>query len=94
MSIDLSSFRDVILATARKHGAREVSVFGSLARSESSADSDLDLLVRFEEGRSLLDRVAMIQDLEDVLGIDVDVVTEKALHPLIREQVLIEAIRL
>jgi predicted nucleotidyltransferase len=83
--------RDEILRIAAEHGARNVRVFGSFARGEARADSDLDLLVDLEEDRTLLDQIALLQDLEDLLGRKVDVVTERALHRLIRERVLWEA---
>jgi hypothetical protein len=86
--------REEILRLARTHGARNVQVFGSAVRGEDDADSDLDLLVDMEEGRSLVDRVALKQDLEDLLGREVDVVTEGSLHPRLRERVLREAVAL
>ena len=69
-------------------------VFGSLARGEGGEDSDLDLLVTLREGRSLLDLVGLKQDLEDLVHRPVDVVTEKALSPYLRERVLSEAVPL
>ncbi|MBI4497877.1 MAG: nucleotidyltransferase family protein [Chloroflexi bacterium] len=86
--------REDILRIAASHGARTVYVFGSLARGQARPDSDLDILVELDPGRSLLDIVAIKQDLEDLLGREVDVVTEAALSPYIREQVLKEAVRL
>lgn len=86
--------RGDILRLARMHGARHVRVFGSVARGVSHADSDVDLLVEMEEGRSLLDHIALQQDLEELLGLKVDVVTEGALHPHIRSQILEEALDL
>ncbi len=83
-----------ILQIAGRHGARNVRLFGSIARGEARPDSDIDVLVEFEAGRTLLDRIGMIQDLEDLLGRKVDVVTEKALHHLIRQQVLQQAVPL
>ena len=64
------------------------------ARGETRSGSDLDLLVSLESGRSLLDHIALQQDLGDLLGIPIDVVTEKALHPLVRQHILDEAIPL
>ena len=76
-----------ILEIAARHGARRVRVFGSVVRGEETAASDIDLLVEFEPGRSLLDHIALAQDLEDLLGREVDVVTEKGLHWYIRDRV-------
>lgn len=84
--------RAEILEIAAEHGARNVRVFGSLVRGEARPDSDLDLLVALEPGRSLLDLIGLKQDLEDLLGCRVDVITEAALSPYIREQVLKEAV--
>lgn len=86
--------RGDILRLARTHGARRVRVFGSVARGTSHADSDVDLLVEMEKGRSLLDRIALQQDLEELLGLKVDVVTEDALHPHVKSQILGEALDL
>jgi predicted nucleotidyltransferase len=90
----LQKYRAEILDVAVRHGARDVRVFGSLARGEGSEGSDLDLLVKLGEGRSLLDLVGLKQDLEDLLHRPVDVVTEKALSPYLRDRVLSEAIPL
>ena len=86
--------REDILRIASAHGARDVRVFGSRARGEASHGSDLDLLITLEAGRSLLDLVAIKQDLEDLLGCEVDVVTEAAISPYIRAQVIEEAVTL
>ena len=93
-SLVLQRYRAEILELALRHGARDVRVFGSLARGEGRDDSDLDLLVTLGEGRSLLDLVGLKQDLEDLVHRPVDVVTEAALSPYLREQVLAEAIPL
>lgn len=76
---------------AAQHGARNVRVFGSIARGDANSNSDLDLLVQLSPESSLLDLIAIKQDLEDLLGCKVDVVTEAALSPYIREKVLKEA---
>ena len=73
--------RPEILQVARKRRAHRVAVFGSVARREAGPDSDLDLLVDFEPGTSLLDHVGLFQDLEELLGIGVDVVARSALKP-------------
>ena len=94
MTIDeiLKGKRDEILRIASSYGARNVRVFGSLARGQAGQDSDIDLLVKLEPGRSLLDLIGIKQDVEDLLGCEVDVVTEAAISPYLREHVLREAV--
>jgi uncharacterized protein len=84
--------RAEILAIARRHGAYDVRLFGSIARGDADETSDVDLLVTFEMERSLLDQVGLQQDLEDLLGVKVDVVSRGGLSPYIRDAVLREAI--
>ena len=91
---DIRTRRDDILRIAAEHGAHNVRVFGSIVRGEASQDSDLDILVRMDDDRSLLDHVALIRDLEDLLGRKVDVVPEEALHRAIRDDVLLEAVEI
>lgn len=86
--------RKDILEIARKHGARRIRVFGSMARGDANAASDVDFLVDLEEGRDLFDLGAMLMDLQDLLNCNVDTVTEEALHPKIRQTVLKEAVTL
>ena len=96
MSIDelVALHRQDILAVAQRYGARNVRIFGSVARGEANPGSDVDFLVEMEPGRSLFDLGGMLYDLQQMLGIEVDVVTENGLRPRIREQVLSEAIPL
>lgn len=86
--------REEILRLAARHGARNVRVFGSVARGEADAESDVDVLVDMEPGRSLLDMGGLLMDLQDLLGCRVDVVSERGLRERIRERVLQEAIPL
>lgn len=90
----LEEQRETILRLAREHGVKRVRVFGSMARENAGAESDVDLLVDLEQGRTLLDLGALLMDLQDLLHRRVDVLTEAALHPRIRERVLREAIPL
>ncbi len=83
-----------IREVAERHGATHVRVFGSFVRGIQRPDSDLDLLVDLEPGRSLLDLIAIKQDLEDLLGRRVDVATTRSLSPYIRDAVLKEALPL
>ncbi|MBL8131443.1 MAG: nucleotidyltransferase family protein [Anaerolineae bacterium] len=91
----LRAHRDQILALAQRHGALDVRVFGSVARSEATAESDIDLLVRWDYDRvSAWGGAGFDLDLEDLLGVQVDVVSENGLSPLVRDQVLTEAVPL
>jgi len=84
--------RERIGSIASQHGARNIRLFGSWANGEANSGSDVDLLVDLEPGRSLFDLGRLAMDLQDLLGCRVDVVTEKALHWYIRNQVLKEAV--
>ena len=86
--------RDEILALASKHGAYNVRIFGSVARNEADAQSDVDFLVDMEAGRSLFDLGGLLMELQDLLGCPVDIVTEKGLRAKIRDRVLNEAVPL
>ncbi len=90
----LKQQRDAILRIAARHGARNVRVFGSVAKGTAGPQSDIDLLVEFDPDRSLMDVGRLVMDLRDLLGCEVDVVTEKGLHPLIRDEVLQDAVPL
>lgn len=90
----LTVHRDTILRIAADHGARNVRVFGSAARGTATSESDIDLLVAMEPGRSLFDLVGLGQDLEDILRRRVDVVSERGLSPYLRDKILSEAIPL
>ena len=94
MGVDelLKTKREDILRLAVKHGARNVRLFGSVARGEAGPSSDVDFLVEMEEGRSVFDLVGFWQDLEALLGRKVDVVEPEGLHWFIRDKVLDEAV--
>ncbi|HNR30486.1 MAG TPA: nucleotidyltransferase family protein [Candidatus Hydrogenedentes bacterium] len=96
MGVDelLREKRSEILRIAALHGGENVRVFGSVVRGQAGPDSDIDILVRLEEGRTLIDHVALIQDLEELLGRKVDVITEGGLRGRFRDLVLSEAVPL
>ena len=84
--------RNGILALAAAHGARNVRVFGSIARGEQQQGSDVDLLVDFEPGRSLLALTGLTLDLERALNCKVDVVSSRGLRPQVAAAVLRDAV--
>jgi predicted nucleotidyltransferase len=90
----IEQHRDEILELARRHRVCHVRLFGSMARGTATADSDADFLVDLGETASALDLSALLMDLQELLGRRVDVVTESALHPLLKERVLREAVPL
>jgi predicted nucleotidyltransferase len=86
--------REEILKVCAKYGARNVRVFGSVARGVADEQSDIDLIVDFEPGRSLLDHAGLWLELQDLLAVKVDVVSGRGIKPRIRERVLQEAVPL
>jgi len=89
-----SRYRTRILEIAEKRGARNVRVFGSIARGEQHSDSDIDILVDFQPGRSLLDLTGLWLDLEEALGSKVDVVSSRGLKPRVEREIMRDAIAL
>jgi len=90
----IRSRREEILGLARKHDARNVRIFGSIVRGEERPDSDVDFLVEIGPNPSPFFPGGFLADLEELLGRPADIVTEKALHRAIRDQVLKEAVPL
>ena len=79
MTLDeLRNKRQQILETAKQHGAHHIRVFGSTVRGDATSNSDVDFIVTFEEGRSIFDQIGLWQDLTDLLGCEVDLLTD---HP-------------
>ncbi len=74
-----------LIKILKKHGAKRIRIFGSYARGEARPDSDLDVIVEFYERKSLLEIVGIEQELEDALGIKVDLLTEPSISPYLRE---------
>jgi len=91
---DILNRRDEIIAVARRYGASNIRIFGSVARGDATAESDVDLVVRFDPGRTLLDHAGLLGDLRDLLGVKVDVVDEDGMRPRFRANVLREALAL
>ncbi|MBI5242875.1 MAG: nucleotidyltransferase family protein [Elusimicrobia bacterium] len=83
-----------IIRLAARYGASDVRIFGSVARGDPGRANDLDLLVRMEPGRGLLDLVGLWQDLEEFLGVKVDLITDGGVSPHLRDRIYGEAISL
>lgn len=96
MTVDelLKQKRAEILRIAARRGARNVRVFGSAARGEAGGRSDVDFLVEMERGKSLLDLAGLSIDLEELLGVEVDVLTDGGVSPYLRERIYAEAVPL
>jgi predicted nucleotidyltransferase len=94
ISLRLKEKRQEILRIAQTPGASNIRVFGSVARGEEGPSSDLDLLVEMNPESSLLDLVSLWQDLEDLLGHKVDVITEGGVSPYLRDQIYAEDVPL
>jgi uncharacterized protein len=90
----LREHREEIIALAKRYGASDVRIFGSVARGDTIETSDLDLLVRFEPGRSLFDHGGLLMDLRELLGMKVDVIDEGALDGRFEQIVRKEAVPL
>ena len=90
----LNELRPQLLAVARRHGASNLRIYGSIATGHEHSGSDLDLLVDLPDDQSLLGLISLRQDLEDLLGCSVDVTEAETLHPLIRAQILEQALAL
>ena len=90
----LKEKRAEILVLAAKRGARNIRIFGSVARGQADAESDIDFLVEMEEGRSLFDLGGLLMDLQELLGKKVDVATPEGLRKRIRDRAIQEAVPL
>lgn len=83
----VTPFDDQILAYMKAHGASRVGVFGSYARGEARADSDLDLLVWFHQQQSLLGLIRMERELSELVGVKIDLLTEQAISPYLIDRI-------
>ena len=91
MHVLIEQHRTEILAIAERHGIREVRVFGSMARGDADDASDVDLLVSLPPQRTGLSLGALLMEAQELLQRRVEVVTEKCLHPALRERIIQEA---
>lgn len=94
MTPALETLSSTAVSILMDHGVVRAGAFGSYARGEESPDSDLDLVVDFEPGRTLIDLVLLQQALSSSLGLDVEVATYRSLHPLLADRILAEEQRI
>jgi hypothetical protein len=90
----LQQRRQEILDIAARYGAHDVRIFGSVARGDATETSDLDLIVRFDPGRSLFDHGRLLMDLRDLLGVKVDIISENGIRERWRDYLMREAVPL
>lgn len=86
----IPEIKNKIVPVLKKYGVTKASLFGSVAKNKQTENSDIDLLVELPENASLFELASLKQDLEDILEIEVDVLTFNSLHPLLREKILLE----
>lgn len=86
--------RGDIMTVAQQNGAHDLRIFGSVARGQANESSDLDILVRFDPERTLFDHGELVMDLQDLLGVKVDVLDEDGLRPRFRHHIMKEAVPL
>ena len=94
MTLTITDIRKKVRDVLREHGVVRASIFGSVDRGESTSDSDVDFLVEFERGRTLLDLSGLRLDLQDLLGREVDVATPRSLHQKLRSTILAEQVEI
>ncbi len=90
----LKKYRKDISKIASLHGAKNIKVFGSVVRGEQNQNSDIDFVVEMEKERTILNRIALMQDLKKLLGQEVDVVTYKSLREKIKHEIFKDAVEL
>ncbi len=90
----LKTYRAQIIALAERYHAPNIRVFGSTVREDSTSKSDVDFLIDISPEQSLLDLIAFTRELKELLGCEVDVAQSTVLHPIIRDEVLREAVSL
>ena len=90
----LRQLKNEIYRIAGEHNAEKVYVFGSCARKEDSPESDVDLLIEFNQAATLFDQVDIRDKVCSLLNCKVDVVSKRGLHPYLRRRVVAEAVEL
>ena len=89
---DLNATMETVISILRKHGAKRIEIFGSYARGEQKKTSDLDIIVKFEDKKTLIELIGIEQELEDALGMEVDLLTEASISPYMMNRIKKEAV--
>ncbi|HEB74123.1 MAG TPA: hypothetical protein ENJ03_02760 [Candidatus Desulfofervidus auxilii] len=92
MKIDIEDLKRKILPILQRYGVKRVGLFGSCVRGDMKEDSDIDILVEIEKDISLLDFVGLKLEIEEALGIKVDLIEYNTIKPLLREKILKEQV--
>ncbi len=90
MLIKTERIKDQIIELLHQSGVKKAALFGSFVRGDATEESDIDILIEFEDGKSLLDLVRLKRELEEILHRKVDLITYNSIHPLLRDQILNE----
>jgi predicted nucleotidyltransferase len=90
----ISQIQKQVIPILKKNGVIKAGIFGSYARGEERKESDIDFLIKFKSGKSLLDLVGLEQELKGKLRKEVDIITYKYINPLLRERILREEIKI
>ncbi len=92
MVYNIEDIKVLILEILKKNNVKRAALFGSIVRSEATDESDVDLIIEFEGNKSLLDLAGLKLELQEILKCNVDVLTYKSLHPLLRDRILNEQV--
>lgn len=94
MSNQIDDLKELIISILKRHDVKRASFFGSIVREELTEDSDLDILIEFEGEKSLLDLVGLKLELEEIVQRKVDLITYNSIHPLLKNQILSEQVKI
>ena len=94
MDSQINKYKKLILPVLKKYGVIKASLFGSIVRGEMTKDSDIDILVEFQDDKTLLDLVGLQNELKEELKRKVDVITYNSIHPMLKEQILSEKVKI
>lgn len=92
MNNQIEEIKSILHEVLKKYSVKKAALFGSMAKGETTEESDIDLLVEFEGRKSLLDLAGLKLELQELLGKRVDVLTYNSLHPLLKERILSEQV--